>query len=47
VNSNHEELRFDHARLARIKKEYDPDGLFCVHNSLGSEAWSNNGFTRR
>jgi FAD/FMN-containing dehydrogenase len=37
----------NHARLARIKQKYDPDGLFYVHNGVGSEAWSDNGFTRR
>jgi FAD/FMN-containing dehydrogenase len=35
-----------HARLARIKRTLDPDGLFFVHHGVGSEAWSDNGFTR-
>ncbi|HXQ12875.1 MAG TPA: FAD-binding oxidoreductase [Caulobacteraceae bacterium] len=33
-------------RLARIKRRYDPDGLFTVHHGVGSEAWSADGFTR-
>jgi FAD/FMN-containing dehydrogenase len=35
-----------HARLARIKRRYDPDGLFVVHHGVGSEGWSADGFTR-
>ena len=30
----------NHARLAQIKKKYDPAGLFVVHNGVGSEQWS-------
>jgi FAD/FMN-containing dehydrogenase len=37
----------NHARLAEIKKKYDPDGLFFVHNGVGSEAWTPDGFTKR
>ena len=37
----------NHARLAEVKKKYDPDGLFFVHNGVGSEQWSADGFTRR
>jgi FAD/FMN-containing dehydrogenase len=37
----------NYSRLAGIKKRYDPDGLFFVHNGVGSEAWSADGFTRR
>jgi FAD/FMN-containing dehydrogenase len=37
----------NHARLAKIKKKYDPDGLFFVHNGVGSEQWTPDGFTRR
>jgi FAD/FMN-containing dehydrogenase len=33
-------------RLARIKRRYDPDGLFYVHHGVGSEAWSQDGFSR-
>jgi FAD/FMN-containing dehydrogenase len=36
----------NHARLASIKKKYDPTGLFFVHNGVGSEEWSRDGFTR-
>jgi hypothetical protein len=36
----------NHARLAEIKKKYDPNGLFFVHNGVGSEQWSADGFTR-
>jgi len=36
----------NHARLAAVKKKYDPDGLFFVHNGVGSEQWSSDGFTR-
>ena len=36
----------NHPRLAAIKKKYDPDGLFFVHNGVGSEEWSADGFTR-
>ncbi len=37
----------NHSRLAGIKPKYDPDGLFFVHNGVGSEQWSPDGFTRR
>ena len=37
----------NHARLAKIKAKYDPDGLFTVHHGVGSEAWSDDGFTRQ
>jgi hypothetical protein len=33
-------------RLAQIKKKHDPDGLFFVHNGVGSEQWTPDGFTR-
>ena len=36
----------NHPRLAEIKKKYDPDGLFIVHNGVGSETWSADGFTK-
>jgi FAD/FMN-containing dehydrogenase len=37
----------NYQRLADIKKKYDPDGLFFVHNGVGSEQWSTDGFTKR
>ncbi len=37
----------NYARLVEIKKKYDPDGLFFVHNGVGSEQWSADGFTKR
>jgi FAD/FMN-containing dehydrogenase len=36
-----------YARLRRIKARYDPDGLFITHHGVGSEDWSEDGFTRR
>ena len=33
-------------RLKAVKAQYDPDGLFTVHHGVGSEAWSDDGFTR-
>lgn len=36
----------NYARLAQIKQKYDPDGLFFVHNGIGSEQWSKDGFTK-
>jgi hypothetical protein len=32
--------------LRSVKKKYDPEGLFFVHNGVGSEDWSADGFTR-
>lgn len=37
----------NHARLAAVKARYDPDGLFFVHHGVGSEGWSEDGFSRR
>jgi FAD/FMN-containing dehydrogenase len=34
-------------RLSAIKRRYDPDGLFFVHHSVGSEGWSADGFAQR
>jgi FAD/FMN-containing dehydrogenase len=36
----------NYSRLAEIKIKYDPDGLFFVHNGVGSEEWSTDGFTK-
>ena len=36
----------NYARLKEVKKKYDPDGLFFVHNGVGSDDWSADGFTR-
>ena len=36
----------NYARLLRVKKRYDPAGLFFVHHGVGSEDWSDDGFTR-
>ncbi len=36
----------NYARLAEVKKKYDPAGLFFVHNGVGSEEWSENGFVK-
>jgi len=36
----------NYARLADIKRKYDPDGLFFVHHGVGSEQWSADGFTK-
>jgi hypothetical protein len=36
----------NYSRLLEIKQRYDRDGLFFVHNGVGSEGWSADGFTR-
>jgi FAD/FMN-containing dehydrogenase len=51
--SNYFEHDWQHAywganypKLQAVKKKYDPEGLFFVHNGVGSEDWSPDGFTR-
>jgi FAD/FMN-containing dehydrogenase len=36
----------NYGRLAAVKKKYDPAGLFFVHHGVGSEEWSDDGFTK-
>jgi len=36
----------NYPRLLKIKKKYDPEGLFFVRHGVGSEEWSDDGFTR-
>ena len=36
----------NHERLQEVKAKYDPEGLFFVHHGVGSEDWSDDGFTR-
>ena len=36
----------NYANLRAVKDKYDPAGLFFVHHGVGSEDWSDDGFTR-
>jgi len=36
----------NYERLLRVKRKYDPTELFFVHNGVGSEGWSSEGFTK-
>jgi len=36
----------NYSRLAEVKRQVDPDDLFFVHHGVGSEGWSEDGFTR-
>ena len=37
----------NYARLIAIKRKYDPECLFVCRHGVGTEAWSDDGFTRR
>ncbi len=37
----------NYSRLAAIKSKYDPEGLFYVRHGVGSEVWSDDGFTKK
>lgn len=45
--ANWQESHFgeNYARLQQVKHEFDPTGLFFVHHGVGSEMWSEDGFT--
>jgi FAD/FMN-containing dehydrogenase len=36
----------NYARLRVVKEKYDPAGLFFVHHGVGSEDWTEDGFSR-
>ncbi len=35
----------NYPRLLAVKQHFDPDGLFFVHHGVGSERWSDDGFS--
>ena len=37
----------NYERLRQVKKKYDSSGLFFVHNGVGSEDWSRDGFAKK
>ena len=37
----------NYARLLAVKQRFDPEGLFFVHHGVGSERWSDDGFSLR
>jgi FAD/FMN-containing dehydrogenase len=37
----------NYGRLRAVKQKYDPGGLFFARHGVGSENWSDDGFTRR
>lgn len=37
----------NYARLVKVKKKYDSEGLFFIHHGVGSEEWTDNGFTKK
>lgn len=37
----------NYGRLLKIKKQYDPDGLFICHHCVGSEYWKEDGNCRK
>ena len=40
-----ETLDLSYDRLLAVKRRYDPDDLFITHHGVGSERWSQDGFT--
>lgn len=45
-NWQHSYWGSNYPRLVSVKKKYDPSGLFFVHNGVGSEEWSADGFRK-